>query len=399
MRTLPGLLLAALLFMTACQERKPYTKPLTTVKLQVVDTYHADQGDQYSGNIEPLTRVDVAFRLGGYVEDILTVPVEGGARRLVQEGDLINAGAILVKLRQSDYSLKVDQAQSQLEQANFAITQAQQGVNAYRAARDKAKLDHTRATTLFSKQSLIKPDLDGAQAQLDSAQAQLDGAEAQVNLGKARVSGAKAQMEEAQLAVRDASLKSPIDGVVLKRLVEIGSLVGPGTPAYVLGDVRQVKSIFGVPDTVLPRLKPGMNIAVNSEGVVGASFNGRITRIAPTADPRSRLFEVELTVPNPTGRLKPGMIASMRLKGASKMEPVPVVPLSAVVQPPPGRTGYMVYVVEGQGDKAVVKARAVELGDALGERIAVKSGLQGGERVVVTGASMIHDGETVEIVP
>jgi RND family efflux transporter MFP subunit len=400
MRIVLGLLLLGSLFLAACHEEKAYTKPLTTVKVQMVDTYRSEQGQQYSGNIEPLTRNDVGFRLGGYVEEILTVPVEGGnSRRLVQEGDPVVRNAILVKLRQSDYTVKVDQAQSQLEQANFAVTQAEEAVKAYRAARDKAKLDHERATNLFAKGSLIKPDLDGAQAQLDAAQAQMDGAEAQVKLGKARVQGAQAQLEEARIAVRDSSVKSPIDGVVLKRLIEIGSLVGPGTPAYVLGDVRQVKSVFGVPDTVLPHLKLGMTLPITSEGVPGATYNGRITRIAPTADPRSRVFEVELTVANGQGRLKPGMIAAMTLAGAAKSEPMPVVPLNAVVQPPPGKTGYMVFVLEEQGGKATVKARAVELGEALGERIAVKSGLRGGERVVVTGASMVHDGETVEVVP
>lgn len=400
MRIRVGLLPVGLLFLAACHEEKPYTKPLTTVKVQAVDTYRAEGGQVYSGNIEPRTRNDIGFRLGGYVEEILTVPMEGGsARRLVQEGDPVAKGAILVKLRQNDYTVKVDQAQSQLEQATFAVTQAEEAVKAYRAGLAKAKLDHERATNLFRTGSLIKPDLDGAQAQLDAAQAQLDGAEAQVKLGKARLSGARSLHEEAQIAVRDSSIKSPIDGVVLKRVIEIGQLVGPGTPAYVLGDVRQVKSVFGVPDTVLPRMRLGMTLKVTSEGLPGAVYMGRITRIAPTADPRSRVFEIELTVDNQGGRLKPGMIASMTLPGGSTAEPVPVVPLNAVVQPPPGGKGYMVFVLEEQGGKAIVKARPVELGEALGERIAVKSGLRGGERVVVTGASMVHDGETVEVVP
>jgi multidrug efflux system membrane fusion protein len=398
MRTLLGLL-PALLFLAGCAEKQPYTKPLTTVKVEAVETYRADQAEQYSGNIEPLTRVDVAFRLGGYVEDILEVPEGGSAHRLVQEGDRVAKGVTLVKLRQTDYTVKVDQAQSQLDQAGFAIAQAEESVKGYRAALEKAKLDQDRATHLYSTQSLTKPDLDGAQAQLDSAQAQVDGAEAQVKLGQARLAGAKAQLEEAQLAVRDTSLKSPIDGVVLKRMVEVGSLVAPGTPAFVIGDVRQVKSVFGVPDTVLPHLRLGMSLPVTSEGVPGAIYNGHITSIAPTADPRSRIFEVELTVPNSDGRLKPGMIASMSIAGTAKTEPIPVVPLNAVVQPPPGQSGYMVYVLDEEGGKATVKSRAVELGDALGERIAVKSGLRGGERVVVTGASMVHDGQTVEVVP
>jgi RND family efflux transporter MFP subunit len=398
MRTLLRLLPGALLFLSACREEKPYTKPLTTVKVQTVDTYQAEQGERYSGNIQPLTRVDVGFRAGGYVEEILTVPVAGG-RRLVQEGDPVSKEAILVKLRQNDYSVKVDQAQSQLDQANFAVAQAEQGVKGYRAQLDKAKLDQERATNLFRTQSLTKPDLDGAQAQMDGAQAQLDGGEAQVKVARARVEGAKAQLEEARIAMRDSSLKAPIDGVVLKRLIELGALVGPGTAAFAIGDIREVKSVFGVPDTVLPRLKMGMTLPVVTEGVPGVTYHGRITSISPTADPKSRVFEIELTVPNDEFRLKPGMIASITVAGATRGEPMPVVPLNAVVQAPPGKSGYTVFVLDEQGGKATVKSRAVDLGDALGERITVKKGLRGGERVVVTGASLISDGEIVEVIP
>src|SRR5271168_4609638 len=118
MRTLPGLIPAAVLLLSACHEDKPYTKPLTTVKVQVVDTYQADQGQRYSGNIMPLTRDDVGFRMGGYIENILEVPA-GGSSRIIQEGDPVSKGAVLVKVRQNDYSVKVDEAQSQLDQANF----------------------------------------------------------------------------------------------------------------------------------------------------------------------------------------------------------------------------------------------------------------------------------------
>jgi RND family efflux transporter MFP subunit len=227
----------------------------------------------------------------------------------------------------------------------------------------------------------------------------LDANVAQVKLAQARLAGAEAQLREVNLAVQDSTLKAPLDAMVLKRLIEIGVLVAPGTPAFVLGDVSQVKTVFGVSDTVLPKIKTGMTLRVTSEAVPGSNYSGRVTRIAPTADPRTRVFDVELTVPNKDGRLKPGMIASLKLSEGARAEAVPVIPLAAVVQPPPGTPGYMVYVADEQGGKAVLKAQMVQLGDALGDRISVREGLQVGQRVVVTGASLVHDGETVEIVP
>src|ERR1039458_10873624 len=96
-------LILLLLFLAGCQEEVKYTKPLTTVRVQPVEMYRGAQGQTYSGNIEPLTRVDVVFRLGGYVEEILKV--QG---RLVQEGDHVTKDTVLVKLRQNDYTVKVD---------------------------------------------------------------------------------------------------------------------------------------------------------------------------------------------------------------------------------------------------------------------------------------------------
>jgi RND family efflux transporter MFP subunit len=383
-----------LMFSTGCREEVKYAKALTPVRVQPVEIYSGTQGQTYSGNIEPLTRVDVVFRLGGYVEEILNV--QG---RLVQEGDPVTKGTVLVKLRQNDYTVKVDEAKSQLDQAKFAVTQSEEAVKGSRALRDKAQLDWERAGNLFGKQSLTKVDYDAARAQLDGYQAQLDANVAQQKLAEARVAGAEALLREADLAVGDSTLKAPLNAMVLKRLIESGVLVAPGTPAFVLGDVSEVKTVFGVSDTVLPKIRIGMVLPLTSEALPGATYTGRVTRIAPTADPRTRVFDVELTVPNKDGRLKPGMIASLTLSQGAHQEAVPVIPLAAVVQPPPGTAGYMVYVAQDQGGKSVAKAQMVQLGDALGDRIAVRGGLRVGDRVVVTGSSLVHDGETVEIVP
>src|SRR5690242_6793011 len=137
-------LLLLLVVLAGCREEVKYAKGLTTVRVQPVETYSGRQGQTYSGNIEPLTRVDVVVRLGGYVEQILTVQT-GGGTRLVQEGDSVTKDTVLMKLRQSDFAVKVDQAKSQLEQAKFAIAQSEEAVKGSRALRDKAQLDWERA--------------------------------------------------------------------------------------------------------------------------------------------------------------------------------------------------------------------------------------------------------------
>lgn len=392
-------LIPVILFSAACKKEQPYEKPLTPVRVQAVETETSQEAPRYSGSIEPVSRVDLAFRLGGFVDQILQVPGESGGTRLVYEGDVVHKGAALARLREADYQAKVDQAISQVDQAKAAVEQTEDGRKQALAGRDKAKLDFDRASALFKTQSLTKSDMDGATAQLDAAQAALDGTQAQLTLARARVAGAQAVVDEANLALKDTTLLSPSDGIVIKRGVEVGSLVGPGTPAFVVADLSSLKAVFGAPDVMLPRLKPGMTLALSSDTLPDLTIQGRVTSIAPAADPRSRVFDVEVTFPNPNLRLKPGMIVTVEPPGPPKTAPVPVVPMSAIVRSKTKQEGYAVFVVDQQSGKAVSHARDVSLGGALNNRIIVNAGLSAGERIIVTGATLVNDGENVEIVP
>lgn len=383
-----------------CAREERYVKPLTPVRVQPVLAQSGAEGVRYSGSIEPASRTDMAFRLGGYVDQILTVKDERGGTRLVHDGDVVTKGTIMVRLRDTDYKIKVDQASSQVDQARAALVQTEEGVRQAQVGVDKATLDYGRADALFKKQSLTKSDMDGAKAQLDNAQAVLAGAKAQLPLAKARIAGAQALLDEANLALKDSTLTSPCDCVVIKRLVEPGSLAGPGTPAFVMANLSTLKAVFGAPDVLLAHLKTGMPLTLSTEAYPG-TFSGRVSSIASAADPRSRVFDVEVTFPNPGLRLKPGMIVTVQMAGTRPAaSPLPTVPLSAIVRSKTSQAGYSVFVVEEQaGGKAVSRLRPVTLGGALNDSIVVDSGVRAGDRIVVTGATLIGDGETVQIVP
>src|SRR5262249_55466551 len=112
-----------------------------------------------------------------------------------------------------------------------------------------------------------------------------------------------------------------------------------------------------------------------------------------------RVFEVEVTVPNPSGQLKAGMIAGLKVSDGSKGAPAAVVPLSAVVRSPKDPNGFAVYVVSTEGANQVAHARHVALGDPPGNRILVTGGLGSGDKVVVRGATLIAEGEEVQVIP
>ncbi len=359
-------ILLAILLASGCSRPVPYDKPLTPVLVADVQRQSIDLPLRYSAAIEPGTRVDLAFRVGGYVTSIASI---GG--RPIQDGDHVAAGTVLASVRSADYDAKVSQARAQLSEAT--------------ASREAAAAAVARAEALFASKSLTRPDLDQARATL----AAID----------ARMSGATALVGEAELAQGDAALRAPLAGVVLKRLVEVGSLVGPGTPGFVIADIRTVKVVVGVPDTLLPTFPAGATEAVRTDALPDRRFEGRITKVSPTADPRSRLFEIEITLPNADGALKPGMVAVVQATRpgdpAQARADALVIPLSAVVRPPGESEGYAVYVLRQQGGVSTAELRRVRLGDLLGNDITVIDGLTGSEQLIVQGATIVTDGERV----
>ena len=357
--------------LVACHREQARERPLTPVTVRTVGQYSGGGGARYSGNIEPFSQVDLAFKVGGYIQEILQVRGVDGRMRNVQGGDRVVKGTVLARVRESDYLDKVNQAKAQLAQAKVATEQA--------------KLDFDRASNLFATQSLTKPEFDAAKARLDATQAVLE--------------GATAQLSEAELAREDCALKAPMDGVLLKRMIEVGALVGPGTPGFVLADTDSVRVVFGVADVLLETLKVGSFIDISTQAFGARQFRGQVTTISPSADPRSRVFDVELKVPNPKQELRPGMIAALQLPGEKLTAPVPVVPLSAIVRPKDDLTGYAVLVVEEESGKQVAHARKVRLGEVYGNTIAVTEGLRSGERVIVAGATLVTDAEAVRIIP
>ena len=217
-----------------------------------------------------------------------------------------------------------------------------------------------------------------------------------------RVAAARADVELATLALRDCALVSTAAAIVLERRVEVGTLAAAGTIGFVVGDVSSVKARFGIPDVMIHAVKPGDAIDVTVEALAGATFAGRVTAVSPIADAESRVFGVEVTIRNVDGRLRPGMIGTVAIGGgagaASAHAPAMLtVPLTAVVRSDAGTGQFAVLVVEQQNGAQVARLRRVELGDVTGNVIAVTRGVTAGDRVIVGGATLLVDGEPVQV--
>jgi RND family efflux transporter MFP subunit len=368
---LVGLLVAALcaIAQTGCSRAESEPRPLTPVRVAEVQTIATGNQSRYSANITPNAQVDLSFKSGGYIESIRQVRGADGRMRNLDTGDWVTKGAVLAVVRQKDYSDQRDQAKAQLARAQ--------------ADYEHAKLSFDRTSNLYGSQSATKPDYDAAKSQFDSATAALN--------------NAQAVLEQAQTALADSTLRAPFDGWITKRSVEVGALVGPSVSGFTIVDTRSVRVVFGVPDNAMGRIKLGQQQSIITD-VFPEAFAGRVTAIAPAADPKSRVYSVEVTVLNPKNQLKAGMIASLALGGESQPSTLMGLPLTAIIRDPQKADGFAVLIADGTGDQATVRARGVELGDAYGNMIEVLSGVNAGDRVVTSGSTLVKSGDRVRVI-
>jgi RND family efflux transporter MFP subunit len=370
-----AIVLAAMAIFPACQEVKGQTEPpATPVRVQAVAPAPVPPSLRYSATIEADRIVNIAFQSSGYVDSIMQRRGADGRWRPLQPGDRIDAGAVLARVREADYRGRLDQASSSVREVE--------------AAHAKARLDLDRARALFATASLTKPELDAATAAFDAREAQLAAARAQASI--------------AATALQDTAIVAPFSGVVVTRQIEVGALVNPGLVAFVIARVTPVKAIVGVPDLHVGRLAPGRALQVRSEAAPDAAFAGVILAIAPSANDQNRLFNVEISLPNTDGALRPGMVASVEIPATSAESTAPSgasVPLAAVVRSGVGSSNYGVFVVEGEGVRRTAKAREVELGEVRGNSVVVTRGLRTGETIVVSGPGLLADGDRIRIIP
>ncbi len=360
--------------LVSCGRPAVREKPPRPVRVEAVRTEATASGLRYSATIQPYEQISRAFKVGGYVREVLQRPGPDGRLRDLQQGDDVTAGTVLARISEADYTEKVNQAKAQLAEAEASLA--------------RARADAQRAQQLYEAKCLTRPDYDAAKTGFASA--------------GARVEGARAQLEAADIAFRDGTLVAPTDAVVLSRSIEVGTLASAGTVAFVLADLTRVKAVFGVPDSLIPRVRTGASLSVTTDAFANVEFPGRITAVSPSADAQSRVFSVEVTIPNPGRQLKAGMVATVEVAAPAGPEiPAgqPTVSLGAIVKSARTGGGYAVFVAEGPDERTVARARDVSLGGISGNRVAVATGIRAGEKVIVSGASLLADGDPVRLIP
>ena len=244
----------------------------------------------------------------------------------------------------------------------------------------------------------IKARLDSALAAQDQAQKDFARIERQLQSGSStrqefdaattRLRTADASLVEARTMLQYTGITAPFDGVVTRKLVEVGDLATPGKPLLEMENSSLLRFECEIPEALLDRVNMGSDLPVRVDAA-GAELNGKISEIAPSASAGSRTFLVKLDLPA-AEKLRAGQFGRVRVPVRER--PALLVAESAVV-----RRGQIesVFVVE----EGKARLRLVKSGRQMNGKIEILSGLSGGESVVVRDAHLLTDGVSVEATP
>jgi HlyD family secretion protein len=370
-RSVPALILAgaAALTLSACREAETTAAAATPVAEHRVDvpaltvgTADLESTLQISGNLAPRTRVAIFAKLQGTL-----------SRVGVEIGDRVRAGQAVATMDRREIDAQVDAAAA-------AVNVAHAGLEASEATLANAILEHERAQKLFESGAISRQRLDAADTSRRAASAQRD-------LAKASVAQADAALRRAREVQRDTTLTSPIDGVVVERNYDAGSLASPGDkPVVVVADLRVLKLEAGVSELEAGRLRTGMPARISVQARPGETFDGRLAAIAPEVDARNRHFAIEVRTNNP-GTLLSGMYATAAIP-LEHVSGALAVPRDAVAT----RDGHRV-VLKVDGTK--VREVAITEGLSTGTHVEIADGLKAGDVIVADARRNVAPGTKV----
>jgi membrane fusion protein, multidrug efflux system len=244
-------------------------------------------------------------------------------------------------------------------------TSARSGVAAAQAQYELAQREVQRTEALVKGGAIAQRELDRARSQLTAAQA--------------GVTQAKAQLSSSQSQLGDATVRSPIAGVVSRRTVSAGDVVSPGAELYEIIEPSTMRLDASVASDDLSLIAPGKEVAFEVRGYPGQKFAGTISRVAPAADPVTRQIQVLVDIPNPGGKLVAGLYAEGRVS-VEKREGI-IVPLGAIDTS--GDQPSVLRVRNGVVERATV---ALGVRDERAEVVEVTNGLAAGDVLVLTRA-------------
>jgi RND family efflux transporter MFP subunit len=346
--------------------------------------------------------VDVVGTLAA--EDQVTISAEASgsvSRILVDLGDRVVAGQVLVELDREKLQYNADEQKAALDRAlaKYGATgpdrlpPIEQTPDVQRAAAEllQAKQAFDRAAELYKRQLVPKQVLDDADVAYRTKQAAQESALQNAKNLRADIAASVATAKLADRQLRDASIRAPFNGYVEKRLVSLGQLVNVQAPVMSVVRVDPLKVTAEIPEALAPWVKVAQPVTLFVDAYPDKPFTATVSRISPSVTTQTRAFPFEALVPNPENLLKPGSFVRVHLE-SSRVDQVRTVPFASIQY----RYGVNRVFLVQSGQLA---AREVKLGERAGERVEILSGVEAGSEVAITDVDQLADGQRVSVVP
>jgi len=305
-------------------------------------------------------------RLPGTVESRLSAIVAGEVAGKVlsieaQDGDRVRKGDVLARIRPDWYELQHTEAQGRLTESRARLKMAENRL--------------VRARELFEAEVVSQNELDDAISEYTAWQG--------------RESQNQAQIDQFQLSLDLLTVRAPFDGVVTRKLTEVGQWIVNGGDVAEMVSLDRLEIRIDVAERYYDALRIGAETRVAFDALPGLELTGKIERIVPRAEDQSRTFPIKVSVANKDRRIGVGMLASVAMPVGTPITST-MVPKDAVLRTGPGET---VYRIADDGSAEMV---SVESGSASGAWIAVRGEIRPGDKVITRGNERLMPGQAVE---
>lgn len=306
----------------------------------------------------------------------------------VHEGDFVKQGDLLVEIDARQVSARLHEAQAALAGARRSEASARDVREAARASARLTRSTYERYLQLMKEDSASQQEFEEVQARYRQAEASLSQTKAMLAAAGNRVQQAEAAVADAQVGEEDAKIRSPYDGRITAKMIDVGDLASPGTPFLTLEKEGVHCAEFVLPEQHIQSVYLDQKVQVTISALDEKTLEGTVGRIDPAANYKSRSFQVKVALPMDTA-IRTGMFARVAIPvGEAGML---IIPSSALV-----RQGQLtgIYIVD---PKQTARFRLIRIGRIMGDAIEVVSGIKAGNRYVVSPPPGIVNGARVEV--
>lgn len=390
---LTGAALAAALFSAACSGTRtsaaaPPEPPPVAIQVAQVQAQSIDRFLRVTGSLVADEHADVAAEIGGRV---IGTPVERGTR--------VTAGAVLVRISatEADASLREAEANAAQLEARLGLAAGEpfdpvrvpEVLNA-KASLDWAEADFARIKALLDQKVVSQAEYEQRLTQLQAARQQYQVAQNAAQQSFRSLQAARARTDLARKSSADTVVRAPFSGIVAERAVSTGDYVSRGTKVATVVRIDPVRVELTVPEQFLSQVKEGQAVRLSVDAYPGEVFSARVRFVSPALASNQRALTVEAIAPNADGRLKPGLFATALLQQPAP-QPALLVP-SGAVETVAGTS--RVYVIAANNK---VEERIVTVGEKVGDRVEIATGVTPGEKVAANPRGKLADGVRVQI--